>query len=347
MRYLLLLVLFVSQIAVATAQTAPEITPSPDQEYAGYVRSAYIIAPGPPWQTWPVRPNGYDGEFLLSNQIPAQDYVITCLLDYLQVPCEWDGTTRTLYPVSLDGGEEVRIPLSTPRMSDDFHDFIVMAFGNPFSDDLSDSYRISTDLNYLYRSRLMFVPRDFTAPENPVDPYKSMIPDTAWIQGSPVDADTHAPLEGVIQTETTTTERIQAWNVERVEPGEQVDYFLQIGAHPNGDGNRLAIIAFLNYEQIPLQTDGEVSQMVLFSELEPGERAVVPVSFQAPAEPGIHELMIVHVYNPFTFLETPPLGTDRDATEVIESAYSSIRTAIVVDAPCETSTGNATDTPCD
>jgi hypothetical protein len=307
---------FIVFLAIAvSAQESTETSP----QYAGYVQTAYYIQQGQNWQTWLSIPEGYSGEFLLSNQQPAMDFLLTCMLDYRQVPCIWDGEDTELYAVSLDGGETIRIPMITPPLSDDFHDFIVIAFGNPFSEDLTDDYRIRTDLNYLYRSRLLFVPEAFEEGM----PYVAAVAEEDWIRGEAENL----YLEGVIQNQEPNADELRAWTVVEAEAGEWIDYNLQIGSHPDGVGSRLAIMAFLDYRQITF--DGE-DQWVIYADLEAGTAATVPVRLQAPLESGIHELLIVHTYDPFAMLEVPALGEDRQATEIIEGTYSGIRTAIVV-----------------
>ena len=108
---------------------------------------------------------------------------------------------------------------------------------------------------------------------------------------------------------------------------EWLEYYIHIGAHPNGTQNRFAVMAFLDYEQIPI--DGE-DQWVLYADMLPGTQATVPARLQAPEEPGIYELMLIYVYNPFSMLEEPALGDNRRATPIIDGAYATIRTAIVV-----------------
>jgi hypothetical protein len=288
------------------------------ETYAGYVATSLYSEEGNRWQTRRFRPGtSFEGVFSLSHQLPATEYLLTCILNYIQVPCEWNGEEQLLYPIAMQGGGQVQIPFTTPELSDAYHDFAILALSNVFSEDLSDAYRIGTDLNYLYRSRIVLMSDSADAFDLPMD----------WYRGG--EQTSEVSFEGTFVDLEPRPNRLEAWRVERAAPGETIDYFIHVG---NGSADTphqtYAVMAFLDYVQVPI--DG-ADQWVAFASMPPGTQTTIPARITVPTIPGIHELMIVHAYNPFSMLEIPTEGEEREATEIWDGIYSSIRTAIVVE----------------
>lgn len=137
-------------------------------------------------------------------------------------------------------------------------------------------------------------------------------------------------LAAVVEAHTLgCPQAVAAWLTQHARPGEDIAYFVHLGNDaPQAPDVAFAIMVFLDFQQIPLDGD---KQWVAYALLPTGTGTDLPARFAAPAEPGVHELMAVIVYNPYHMLEDPPLGPNRQATEFWDVVESSIRVAIVVE----------------
>jgi hypothetical protein len=274
---------------------------------------------GPYWRTYMLPPGEpFHGRYRLLNQQAATNYVLTCLLDYRQQPCIWDRQSELLYEVELDRAEQTIIPFTTPPLTSTFHDFAILAIANAGVEDLSEEYRIRTDSNYLYAYRSVFL--------SGAEPWTPPHIDEMLLG---TERSSRVSFEGVIVNQDEHPVELRAWTVYEAAPGETIDYYIHIGnGSDDNPPNTFAIMAFLDYGQIPL--DGE-EQWVAFARMPSGSATTLPAQVTAPEQPGIYELMIVYAYNPYTMLEEPPFGEERSLTRPPAYIFSSIRTAIVVE----------------
>jgi hypothetical protein len=276
---------------------------------------------GENWQTYQMNTGDrFSGTVWLTNQQPETQYLLTCLLDYEQIPCRWnDDHAETLYPLEMAAYTDTSVAFETPPLEAGFHDFIVIAFSKPFSEDVSFDYRLSTDLNYLYRSRIVLLVDEDEPPEL-----------TFHHKGIEASA-AQTPFGGLLINRLDNRDNLRAWTVESTRPSETLDYYIHLGNNA-GDPSRMqplsySLVAFLNYEQIPLTDENRT----LLIDMPTNTQYTLSASFQTPETPGVYELLVIAVYNPYHLLETPFTGSERDATRIITSVDPSIRTAIVVE----------------
>jgi hypothetical protein len=269
------------------------------------------------WRTYRMpEHSSFRGLFYLLNQRPAEDYLLTCLVDYHQVPCTFDGQQLLLYRVSIEGFGERTLPFATPPLAPGLHDLAVLAFAKPDVHDLSSEYRLSTDFSYLYTPRAVLLAGD--------EPWQPPSVEYTITGTRPTSAT--SPLEGLVINREEQELEIRAWFTQEVRSGETLEYFVHLG-NDTGPSHTRAVMAFLDYKQVPL--DG-ADQWVAYVSLPTGTRAILPGRLVAPREVGVHELVVVFAYDPFHMLEEPPLGSDRDLTRFSDHVESSIRIAIVV-----------------
>ena len=256
----------------------------------------------------------------IDNQTRATDYLLTCVLDYQQIPCLWEDETEPAYhySVSLSAGQIRNIGFKTPEITEGAHDFVVLAFRNAFSTKLDYEYRISTDFNYFHAPRIVLLAGDSTEfPE---------LPDSSLITGEPDILP--MPLDGLLVTQSSSVDRISAWLMQPASPDEIFDYTIYLGNYSRPEDTRhYAVMSFLNYRQVPLSEQ----QDVMFANLDFLEQTTFEASVQAPADEGIYELVVIYATDPYTMLENPPTGETRELVPVNRNLYSSIRTAIVVE----------------
>lgn len=296
--------------------TGPQSTPEAEVSYGGLgVAHGIQSEPGGRfWRTYQISENSsFKGYLSLLNQQPEENYLLTCLVDYRQVPCVFDGHQQLLYEMNMEDFEERLIAFETPRLETGLHDLMLLAFAKPDVHDVSQQYRLSTDLNYL------------TAPRAVV-----LVGDEAWktpkmtitVTGTqPLDY----PLTGIVVNREEQPLEMRAWLTETVQTGELVDFVIHMGN--KGPSHTAAVVAFLDYEQVPL--DG-ANQWVSYVSLPTNTYATLSGQFEAPQEPGVHEFVIVWAHNPFSMLEEPPLGPERNLTQFSTIVEPSIRVAIRV-----------------
>jgi hypothetical protein len=123
-------------------------TPESKTRYAGQGVAIGIqeTREGKYWRTYRVPGHSsFRGFFYLLNQQPAEEYLLTCLVDYHQVPCAFNGQQLLLYRMSVEDLGERTLPFATLPLAPGLHDPAVLAFAKPDVHDLSSEYRLSTD----------------------------------------------------------------------------------------------------------------------------------------------------------------------------------------------------------
>ncbi|GEM_PF-1267579 len=293
------------------------------QELGGYVGIGIRSESGENWQTYVLQPDTrFSGSLFLTNQVEARDYLLMCLLDYVQVECDWEGEQTDSLLISLEAGEEVNIPFSTPVIASGFHDFIILAFANPFSSDLTEAYRFNTDLNYLYSSRLVLL----------AEPYDLDMP-TPTIDYTGETATSEVAFQGVVVNQNPSRDVLNGWTNYDTETSEPIDFFIHLGnnAVSPPEAMRVILLTFLNYSQVNIDHADDFETSALITDMGEGTQLSIAAAVDAPDEPGVYELMVVTVDNPYTLLEQPPFDEDRLANPISARISPSIRVAIVVD----------------
>jgi len=271
------------------------------------------------WRTYEVSADSpFEGLFFLDNQQPTEEYLLTCLIDYRQLPCDFEGQQQTLFPITVGDFESQRISFKTPRLSPGRHDVALLAFAKPNTHDLSRKYRLSTDFNYLYAPRMVALVGE--------KPWQK--PSMKYVTvGITPTTQTRATLGGLLVNQEAHPQKWRAWLTEEVQPGETVEYYVHMGGSEGSGSNAYAVMAFLDFIQVPL--DGK-NQWVAYASVPPGTVATLPGRFKAPTEPGVHEFVIVWAFDPYQLLEEPIGGPDRTLTRFSDFIEPSIRVALVV-----------------
>lgn len=270
------------------------------------------------WRTYQVPERAsFRGFVYLLNQGPTEEYLLSCLVDYRQVSCSFDEQQQLLYRMSLGNSEERTLPFETPALSAGLHDLAVLAFARPDAHDLSPGYRLSTDLAYLFAPRAVLLVGD--------EPWQA--PTTEHVVTGTQPDTTISPLEGLVVNRDEQDLEIRAWMTQTAKSGEAIEYFIHLG-NDTGPSQAFAVTAFLDYEQVPLNG---AEQWVAYVSLPTGTRATLPGRFVAPQETGVHEFVVVMVYDPYQMLEEPPLAAERRLTRFEDVTEPSIRIAIVVE----------------
>jgi len=263
------------------------------------------------WRTYEVSANDpFRGYFYLLNQQEAETYLLTCLIDYIQHPCTYNGEKQMRYRIVMGKNEQRDIAFETPELHQGFHDLMILAIAKPDEHDLSEDFRYSTDFNYLYASRAVVL----------ADNTRTQSPTVEYIPGAP-QPDRLSPLNGVVVNQDDTPGVLRAWLYQKTKAGDILEYFIHLG-NDAGPSYTYAVMSFLDYQQIPLNDEYETA----FVSLPAGTGITLSGYFEAPQDAGIYELMVVIVRNPYQLLEDPVSRRLTQSTGV----ESSIRIAIEV-----------------
>lgn len=292
----------------------------PPTSYSGQgVAFGIQAAPDTPfWWTYRVPLDApFHGILQVTNHQPAQSFLLTCLLDYQQVPCSFGGQPVLTKRISLGANELRDIPFATPTLSQGWHDFTLLVIPDPDDQNLDTRYRLGTDTVYAARTVLLDGGLSWSPP-------RIAYPDIS--QAAP---NRSLPLDGIFIDDEAHPPQLQAWTVQHVTAGVAVPYDVHLG-NKSSAAYTFALLALLDYHQVPLSSQG---QRAVFGTLAAGGQGLISGLTTAPMAAGVHELMVLWVENPYHALEYPSDGPQRQATRLPVRIESSLRVAIVTDQP--------------
>ncbi|HQC12094.1 MAG TPA: hypothetical protein PKY15_01900, partial [Methanoregulaceae archaeon] len=237
----------------------------------------------------------FEGYYFISNQMYEQnDYLISCFLDYEQVPFSLDGSgPELLHRVYLAPFEEKFFRFDLGRLEPGGHDCEIVALLETENHSLDLQFRRSTDFSYL-GSRRVNVYANST--ELPVINYSS--PSRIFAQNC---GDGYVINDGLLLTRTPCV--AEGWFTEDVRAGETLVYYVNVASDSKYPVS-VALVALLDYTQVPL-LENDTSNAI-FLNLAAGEKISFPAYVQVPATPGVHELMVLYFPVPYTMLESSP-----------------------------------------
>ena len=251
-----------------------------DNDTPGLTEVGYQVTPG----------DTLTGTFHVLSQKREERLLWTMILDGIQVEFTVDDERVLLFPTHLGPGEETSFVFETPPLAKGFHNVIFICFldydnHSPESDSRRVSMFPSSGPANVWSGDVVPVP---TAVPNP---------SLHWS-----DSITSAPDIWLSQSRSVSMHdamnRLQ-WTTRS---GERLDYFVHITGSEREAATGVALLAFLDYHQIPLQVGDPIGPLV--SAIAPGEHGVQACSLITPQEESPHELQVVRINSadrPFTF----------------------------------------------
>lgn len=232
----------------------------------------------------------FKGYVFLSNQMyDGNDFLISCLLDYKQVPFKFDEEDKqVLHTIHLEPFEERFYSFNLGEIEKGGYDFEIVAIMKPYEHSLNKTFRFSTDFSYLGSVRKNL----FVGTSNlPVINYTNI---------SAISCSSEYPLNnGILITKEPCSAK--AWLTEEVKPDERLNYTINVAADREYPVS-FAIMVLLDYRQVPINVNE--SNSVIFGKLEAGRKVSIPASIIVPDKKGVHELMVVWITDPNERLET-------------------------------------------
>lgn len=264
-----------------------------------------------------VEDNTFIGQFRLWNaRLEAHDFVITCLVDHVQIPCSPD--KPLVQSTVLQADEEILLPLEIPGLARGLHDFSVTFWQDPYVDheDPEADSRVF-DFN-TYRARVSILVDGDTTPPTP---------DYENLSGQP----SHNSIDFTVSQELDPRVEGGSFPVMThisASAGELFELYIHLNNRESATID-YAVTAFINYQQTPIYRDGE-PHTPLYVHVPASTWQPVAVQVRAPDKPGHYEFVVVGTLFPFARLD---VETEEyyGIESLINNAYSSAKILLEVE----------------
>lgn len=287
----------------------PTQTTSKDESYSGGLRTLFVSEPSqlrgidkraPYFQV--EAGDALRGELGLVNEFPdVKDVVLILMLNYKQslFAVEQNDLAAT-YLLTLEPGQEIHLHVRTQSLPTAFYD-VAWVF-------VVDPDNLATDT--LARARSEFVPINRsnvyvgnTLPSTPQF--------TAFEQTQP-DPDSHYAFLFSLEQ---TADSFDLWPEVTVPPDTPLHFFVRFGVERTEvvDSRAdvpIALVGFLDNHQVKIN-----AQDVIFGLARQGKITTVPITIQAPHEPGPHLFFIHRFPHPFVQIGTSSIPFQSLATQ--------------------------------
>jgi hypothetical protein len=213
--------------------------------------------------------------------------LVTALLDYQQVPFDLDGRDGLLHEVTVDPGGDLELPVRLEVSEPGAHDLVIVAFKEPHNRSMDPEYRDRMFQRLVGRRAVIVV----GGLEKPVH---TPAPD---VEGSPPPPEVTFSLGVAFATAPTQAKTHPSKRFMASAQGQcngTFPYQLWISNYQGETPVNYALVVFQDFHQVQLR-----DKDMLVVHLEAGHEAIVDDSLTLPAEPGVHELQVVYVMDPY------------------------------------------------
>jgi hypothetical protein len=219
--------------------------------------------------------------FLLNGDDQTRQFAIICLLDHRQTPCAPDAAWE--YLRTLEPEEFQFVPITLTNLMAGFHDLDFLVVRDPYVDILADNLTSRETTAAIYRYSNLLVDNNVRPPL--IEPLSLITKQRAEFDG----------LLYISQTPDLFDETgwsIPFWLEIEGEPGEMFDFYLHFSGPSDKEGEVIAIMGFIDYQQIPLHHEG-AAHIPLYVERRASQWEFLPVQMQLPLQPGVYEFFVV------------------------------------------------------
>ncbi len=242
------------------------------------------------WRTGPNEP--LEGYLWVNNQMTSgSDFLIFGLLDYQQIPFEFNNTgAKVHHIIHMAAFEESFYHFRIPPMKNGSHDFELFLVMKPDAHSLDDSFRLSTDQALLGSRRLNIIVGNsggFTPP------------DLETYHGYSTSCGSDYVLNDGLLVTTAPCDRKALLSM-NVSPHEIFEYSINIAAD-NRYPVSVAIVPLLDY--YPVALENTTNNRVSHFSLNPGEKLAIPANVRIPDDEGVHELMVLWIPKPYQSID--------------------------------------------
>ena len=229
---------------------------------------------------------------LVATAAQGSTFLISIILDYKQVPFSLDGQYGLLHEISVENDGAFYIPMQIDISEPGAHDLIVVAFREPYTRPWDQTAR---DLPF---GCLLSGRRTVVVLDGVDRPIQNITPD---VFGKPpptgVDFGIRVMFANmpVSSSDTTHPSRRQMPMTANGNSGGKFQYQLWLSNYDlPGDKVDYGLMRFLDYHQIDLK-----GKDLFVAHFDGRQEAIVDDSLILPKQPGIHELQVVYIFDPY------------------------------------------------
>lgn len=216
---------------------------------------------------------------VFNGDLQSRNIILICLLDHVQIPCQ-PNTTKA-QALTVKAGTQQLVPIQLIDLSVGLHDFDVLAVRDPYVDIEANDLESRTFMLSVYYPTNILVNGSLHPPT-----ILTIIPLTrpAIENDELFSVASNAEL-------FDKPDFIPYWLDAEGNAGEMLNFNLHFTGTENAGGGTIALMAFMNYEQVPLYFEG-VPYKPLYIQRESNTWQTAPVQLQLPDKPGVYELYI-------------------------------------------------------
>jgi len=242
----------------------------------------------------------FDRTLVLGNEGQiGQTFNLVLLVDDLQMNFGLNDNIQPFHTVTLMPGEQKRPTLTFPGVAEEgLHNFVLMVF-----------YDIEVSPDSFVRGFLTPYADSLIIGEEDIPDESEARPDgDDFLAGRTVPFSLSVPPRGVNlsrQEEPTVSSDLLS-SPQRLSTSQSFPYFAHVrnGVPRQGNSDEFVLVALLDQMQIPV--DNRSEDIVSYFTLPNNGLATMPAQLDAPSTPGLHNLDILAIRNPYDFL---PRGT--------------------------------------
>ncbi len=242
----------------------------------------------------------FDRTLVLGNEGQiGQTFNLVLLVDDIQMKFGLNDNIQPFHTVTLMPGEQKRPTLTFPGVAEEgLHNFVLVVF-----------YDIEVSPDNFVRGFLTPYADSLLIGEDEIPDESEARPDSdSFIAGRSVSAALSVPPRGVNlsrQEEPTSTGDLLS-SPHRLSTGQSFSYFAHVrnGVPRQGNSDEFVLVALLDQMQIPV--DNRTDDLVSHFTLPNNGLATMPAQLDTPDTPGLHNLDLLAIRNPYDFL---PRGT--------------------------------------
>jgi hypothetical protein len=260
--------------------------------FAGFVQPEYRDTPinqRPAITQFTISNTGVFTSLLILGTGHEQPYpiLVSAFLDYEQVSFSLDGRDGRLHYIEALPGVDLEIPLAVSMRSKGWHDFFVVVFGEPENQSVDPNDRLPGS-----PSLLVGGVRTVICVEN-CNP-GSQVFSTSY-EGRPGDRSSGSAFLAALPLSSNATAAPQRRLLQVVHGQPDQPFALQLWAlNETNQSMDYVVLPLLDYRQVNIGA-GKVLQ---FS-MPVGTELFVSGKITLPHEPGVHELQVIYIFNPY------------------------------------------------
>lgn len=229
---------------------------------------------------------------LVVNAGQNTTFIITAILDYQQIPFNLDGQYGLLHEIQVKEGGFLYIPMQIDIQGPGAHDLLLVGFKDPYNRPWNhDDRNLPFGCFQTGKRAVVLV-------DNKEQPVQDIVPDVFGVLPSRgVDFGLRVAFANMPTSflDSSHPSKRQMQMTQEGSPGEEFKYQLWISNYNQPDDVvDYGIMKFMDFHQVGIK-----GKNLLVAHFDGRQEAVVEDSITLPSQPGIHEVQMVYVFDPY------------------------------------------------